>query len=108
MDTYTRSDLALPTHTHSTQGIIPFSAVQSLKLCIPFHCYSGCAVRNNQPSISLSEAPHALGLSSSLPLPLLNGYRPQKQMHTQKLPNLWVEENSSTTKWIAKEHKKNP
>ena len=78
MDTYTRSYLAFPTHTHPTQGIIPFSVVQSLGLCIPFKCYSRCAVRNNQPSRSLSEVPHALDLSSSLPLPRLTGFRPNQ------------------------------
>ena len=71
MDTCTRSILDSRTSTHPTQGIIPFSVVQSLKLCIPLQCYSGCEVRDNQPSRSLSEVPHALDLSGKLPLPLL-------------------------------------
>ena len=71
MDTCTRSELAFPPHTHLKQGIIPFSSIQSLKICVPFQCYSVCVVRINQPSRSLSEVPHTLDLSEKLPLPLL-------------------------------------
>ena len=88
MDTYTRSDLAFP-----TQGIIPFSAVHYLRICIPFQFYSGCELRDKQPSRSLSEVPHALDLSGKLPLPLLtdsdqikehNNSNQGKSAHTAK------------------------
>ena len=107
MDTYTRSNLAFPTRTHPTQGIIPFSVVQSLRLCIPFQCYSWYAVRNNQPSRSLSEVPHALGLSSNLPLPLLTGsdqskvhnsLDQNKNAHNSKKCICWAIYNTWTTK----------
>ena len=109
MDTYIRSDFAFPTRTHPTQGIIPFSVVQSLMLCIPFQCYSGCAVRNNQPSRSLSEVPHALDLSSwSSPISTPNSTQTKAQMHTQQLHNLWVEENGLETKSISQVGENNP
>ena len=93
MDTYTRFDLDFPTHTHPAQGIIPFSVVQSLRLYIPFKCHLVCPVRNNQPSRSISEVPHALDLSGKLPLPLLtdsdqikehNNSNQGKSAHTAK------------------------
>ena len=57
MDTYTRSSLDFPTRTCPTQGSIPFSATQSLKLCLPFQCSSRCAKKKNQPPWSVCEVP---------------------------------------------------
>ena len=104
MDTYTRSDLAFP-----TQGIIPFYVVQSLTLCIPFQCYLGCEVRDNQPSRSLSEVPHALDLSRwSSPISTPHSTQSKAQMHTQQLHNLGVEENDLATKLISQVGENNP
>ena len=57
MDTCTRSSLPFKTSTHPTQGSIPFSATQSLRLCLPFQCCSGCAKKETSPSRSICEVP---------------------------------------------------
>ena len=45
------STTELWTPTHPTQGSIPFSATQSLRLCLPFQCSLGCARKNNHPHL---------------------------------------------------------
>ena len=51
------SVLASPLPTHPTQGSVPFSAQQSLRLHLPFQCSSGCAGNIHQPLLSYCEAP---------------------------------------------------
>ena len=57
MDTCTRSGLDPKTSTHPTQGSIPFSATQSLGLCLSFQCCSRCAKKKTIPSRSICEVP---------------------------------------------------
>ena len=57
MDTYTRPSLDFKTPTHPTQGNIPFSATQSLRLCLPFQCYSRCSKKKTNPSRFVYEVP---------------------------------------------------
>ena len=57
MDTCTRSGLDPKTSTHPTQGSIPFSSTQPLRLFLPFQCHSGCARNKTNPSRSICEVP---------------------------------------------------
>ena len=65
MDTCTRSSLASRTFTHPTQGSTPFSATQSLMLCLPFQHYSGCVKKKTSP-LDMSVRLLTLGLSYTL------------------------------------------
>ena len=49
-----------------TQGSIPFSATQSLGLCLPFQCYSGGVEKKSNPLALSVRLMHTLGLSSRL------------------------------------------
>ena len=81
MDTWTRSSLDSKTSMHPTQGSIPFSATQSLRLCLPFQCNSGCAKKKTNPLDLSVRFLLTLGLSSysdpiSIPKPV---QRPNKR-----------------------------
>ena len=66
MDTYTRSSLDPKKSTNPTQGSIPFSAIQSLGLFLPFQCYSGGVKKKANPLALSVRLLHRLGLSSKL------------------------------------------